>query len=180
MRTLIFAFLLVACVPFAAMANGSARNQNDADRDLKFKGGIAVDPVLNIAAMTGLPNSNTVCGVPPGATPWRIGSLQAEVDADGRIKVKGRGLLVAGGNSIGTNAGQTVQAELFCNVPMGTCGTPSFTSPTGVPLAADGDFEIKDTLSPIPPVPCTNPVLLITQIPAKGGRWFVAGIPASK
>jgi hypothetical protein len=63
---------------------------------------------------------------------------------------------------------------------MGTCGTPSFTSSSGVPLAADGDFEIDDTLSPIPAVPCTNPVLLITQIPAKGGRWFVAGIPASK
>jgi hypothetical protein len=167
MKTLILTFLLIACAPFVAMANGSSLNQNDADRDLEFKGGIAVDPVLNIAAMTGLPNSNTVCGVPPGATPWRIDSLRAEVDSDGRIKVKGRGLLVAGGNSIGTNAGQTVQAELFCNAPMGTCGTPSFTSSSGVPLAADGDFE-------------TNPVLLITQIPAKGGRWFVAGIPASK
>src|SRR5580704_13932794 len=98
MKTLILTFFLIACAPFVAMANGSSLNQNDADRDLEFKGGIAVDPVLNIAAMTGLPNSNTVCGVPPGATPWRIDSLRAEVDSDGRIKVKGRGLLVAGGN----------------------------------------------------------------------------------
>lgn len=180
MKTLIFSLFLVACAPFVAMANGSSFNQNDADRDLRFRGGIGVDPVLNIAPTTGLPNSNTVCGVPPGATPWRIGSLQAEVDPDGRIRVKGRGLLVAGGNSIGTNAGQTVQAELFCNAPMDTCGTPSFTSSSGVPLAPDGDFEINDTLSPIPSVPCTNPVLLITQIPAKGERWFVAAIPVSR
>jgi len=180
MKTLIFTLFLVASAPFVAMANGFSLNRHDADRDLRFRGGIAVDPVLNIAAGTGLPNSNTVCGVPPGATPWRIGSLQAEVDPDGRIRVKGRGLLVAGGNSIGTNAGQTVQAELFCSAPMGTCGTPSFTSSSGVPLAADGDFEINDTLSPIPSFPCANPVLLITQIPAKGGRWFVAGIPVSR
>jgi hypothetical protein len=45
-----------------------------------------------------------------------------------------------------------------------------------VPLAANGDFRIDDTLTPTPPNPCTTPVLLITN-PAP--RWFAAGILAN-
>ncbi len=35
-------------------------------------------------------------------------------------------------------------------------------------------FEIRDALTPLPPSPCTNPVLLILNA---GGSWFAAGIP---
>ncbi len=84
---------------------------------------------------------------------------------------------MAATNGIGTNLGQTIQAELFCNTSNAACGVAATTSPTGVALAANGDFHIDDTLSPLPPMSCPNPVLLITQIPAKGGRWFAAGIP---
>jgi hypothetical protein len=43
-----------------------------------------------------------------------------------------------------------------------------------VPLDAEGDFRIEDTLNPIPPEPCASPVLLIVSA---GGSWFAAGIP---
>ena len=43
-----------------------------------------------------------------------------------------------------------------------------------VALAPNGDFEIDDVLTPMPPDPCTNPVLLIVSA---GGNWFAAGIP---
>jgi hypothetical protein len=43
-----------------------------------------------------------------------------------------------------------------------------------VPLETDGDFRIRDVLSPAPPNPCATPVLLIVNA---GGNWFAAGIP---
>jgi hypothetical protein len=166
MKKLMFTMLPVIAVPLAAAADNSLA---------RFSGAISVDPVRGIDA-NNAPVSSVVCGVSPGATPWQMASLHATIKNDGSIFVDGRGLLVAATNSIGTNAGQTIQAQLFCNTSSVNCGVPSTSSPTGVTLAPNGDFRIDDTLSPLPPMSCLNPVLLITQIPAKGGRWFAAGI----
>ena len=75
------------------------------ERDLlaKFEGGIGVIPVSSGAGPVNadgtFPNVrlNVVRGVFP-AGPWRIADLRADVDTDGRIKVRGRGLLLASGN----------------------------------------------------------------------------------
>ena len=96
-----------------------------------------------------------------------IRSLSVDVKLDGQISVNGRGLLVAGGPSIETTLGQSVKAMLFC------AGQPPSQSAV-VPLDPDGDFRIDGPLTPTPPSPCTNPVLLIVNA---GGAWFVAGIP---
>jgi hypothetical protein len=142
-----------------------------------FDGGVGVIPVSNGA---GAPNAdgtfpnvklNVVRGVPPGGGPWRIASLRAIVDADGRIRVKGEGLLLASGNSIGQNANQSVFATLICEA-----AAPFIehsTTLTGVPLEPNGDFRIDDTLNPVPSE-CASPVLLIRNT---GGVWFAAGIP---
>ena len=88
--------------------------------------------------------------------------------------MEGRGLLLAGGNAIGTNGKQSVFATLIC----GPLPNGSFTvhSTHAVALAADGDFTIDDILSPAPSNSCDNPVLLIRNV---GGVWFAAGIPQS-
>src|SRR3954463_10941984 len=83
---------------------------NAGDHLLSFNGGIAVDPVSGIAA--GAPVLNVVRNVQPGGAPWRIAALSASIDVSGRISVRGRGLLLAGGNGIGTNGGQSVHAIL--------------------------------------------------------------------
>ncbi len=132
---------------------------------LRFDGGIGVIPGPN-----GVANANVVRGVAPGGQPWVIARLTANVKMDGRISVDGRGLLLAGGNGIGTNGGQSVQAVLFC----GPVATAVAHSSALVPLAANGDFEIDAVLTPTPPSTCDNPVLLIVSA---GGRWFAAGIP---
>jgi hypothetical protein len=137
---------------------------------LNFKGGIGVIPVTGVS-QTGAVNLNVVRGVAPGA-PWRIAALEAQVASDGHIKVVGRGLLLASGNGIGTNAGQSVHATLFCG-PAATATAQNSTL-AGVALEADGDFRIDDFLSPPPPTACENPVLLIRNV---GGLWFAAGIP---
>src|SRR5439155_24202869 len=94
------------------LAMGVVGSVSAHERDLlaRFDGGIGVIPVSNGAGPANadgtLPNVklNVVRGVNPGAGPWTIASLRAEVDIYGRIKVRGRGLLLASGNSIGQNA----------------------------------------------------------------------------
>lgn len=162
--------LLVALMALGITGMASAQNNTDNDTALKFKGGIGVIPVTGVAA-NGAVNLNIVRGVSPGA-PWRIADLEAEVGFDGHIKVVGRGLLLASGNGIGTNAGQSVHATLFCG-PAATA-TAHNSNPVGVAIEADGDFHIDDFLSPAPPTPCDAPVLLIRNA---GGIWFAAGIP---
>ena len=141
------------------------------DSLVRFEGGIGVIPVSSVAGIQNANgtfpdvNRNDVRGVAPGGQPWVISSLSVEVKRDGRIEVDGRGLLLAGGNGIGTPAGQKVQARLFC-------GTTAFNSGV-VALDPNGNFQIDDVLTPRPPATCATPILLIVN---DGGRWFAAGI----
>jgi hypothetical protein len=141
----------------------------------RFEGGIGVIPVrLMGAGAAASPAPNVVRGANPGSVPWVIGRLSVDVKSDGRISVDGRGLLIAGSNAIGTNAGQTVRARLFC----GPASTATTHDSVLVPLSLEGDFRIEDTLDPQPPDPCTNPVLLILNSSTTvGGVWLAAGIP---
>jgi hypothetical protein len=142
----------------------------------EFEGAIGVIPVSGGAGTPDadgtLPNvrPNVVRGVNPAGGPWIISGLRADVDIDGRIEVRGRGLLLASGNGIATNANQRVFATLTCEAAAPF--VQRSTSST-VPLALNGDFLIDDTLSPVPDE-CPSPVLLIRNA---GGAWFAAGIP---
>ena len=144
------------------------------DTILKVRGGIGVIPVSSLGP-TGTPVANVVQGIQPPGEPWRISALSAEVRADGRIRVEGRGLLLAGGNTIGTNGGQSVFATVICGpLPNGPFTVSSTPVANAVALAADGDFTIDDILSPAPSTGCDNPVLLIRNV---AGPWLAAGIP---
>jgi hypothetical protein len=134
-----------------------------ADTLLRFKGGIGVIPVRgNVPPFT----ANTILGVIPAGQPWVIRDLEAHVKTNGEIKVKGQGLIRAGGN-IGTTSEDPVFATLFC-------GNVAHDSSAVLP-EPNGDFRIDDVLSPVPPAPCDTPVLLIRN--AETGNWFAAGIP---
>jgi len=95
---------------------------------------------------------------------------QGRREGDGSIKVRGRGLLLAGGNGIGGNAGQSVRATLICEASAPF--TLRNTDPV-VPLELNGDFRIDGVLDPLPPAVCDSPVLLIRN---PNGAWFAAGI----
>jgi len=145
----------------------------------RFEGGIGVIPVSNGAGPANpdgtLPNArlNVVRGVNPGAGPWRIAELRADVDATGHIKVRGRGLLLASGNSIGQNANQSVFATLICEA---SAPFVQHNTASSVPLEPNGDFRIDDTLTSVPSG-CPSPVLLIRNTV---GVWFAAGVPKSE
>ncbi len=148
-----------------------------ADSLVKFKGGIGVIPVSS-GVVVGQPltaevvNRNFVRGVNPPGQIWTIADLRADVTFDGSIKVRGKGLLLAGGNGIGGNANQSVFATLICEAAAPF--TLHNTNPAGVPLEPNGNFRIDDSLTPQPPADCASPVLLIRNL---GGAWFAAGIP---
>ena len=151
---------LVIVTPLSAAADDSL---------VKFKGGIGVIPLSAGVAVESV-NRNIVRGVQPPGQLWTIADLRADVNMDGSIKVRGRGLLLAGGNGIGGNAGQSVRATLICEA------TAPFTlhnTDPVVPLEPNGDFRIDGVLDPLPPAACDSPVLLIRN---PNGAWFAAGI----
>src|SRR6266513_3248812 len=168
MKRSLFALILMVLI------GGSFASSVIADNTLvRFKGAIGDIPVANVA---GPPNPdgsfpdvirNIVRGVNPAGQIWVISDFKADVKVDGRIRADGRGLLLGGGNTIGTNGNASVFAALICEA------TPPFTqfstNVTGVPLAANGDFRIEDMLMPAPPAECGSPVLLILCRPAELG-----------
>ena len=163
-----------AAIVFILVAVGSVgADANDAIA--RFEGAIGVIPVANGAGPANadgtLPNVrlNVVRGVNPGGGPWRIADLRADIDADGRIMVRGRGLLLASGNSIGRNGNQRVFATLICEA---AAPFVEHSTASTVPLEPNGNFRIDDTLTSVP-AECPSPVLLIRNA---GGAWFAAGL----
>jgi hypothetical protein len=108
---------------------------------------------------------------PPGQL-WVISDLAAVVTDRGGISVAGKGLLLAGGNGVGTNANAKVFATLICEsaAPF----VEHSTDLAGVALEPNGDFRIEDQLTPAA-TECASPVLLIRN--AANLAWFAAGIP---
>ena len=149
------------------------------DTLVKFQGAIGDIPVANVAGTANpdgtFPNvtRNIVRGVNPAGQIWVISAFKADVKGDGRIRVDGRGLLLGGGDTIGTNGNASVFATLICEAVAPF--TQRSTNLAGVALAANGDFRIDDVLVPTPPAECASPVLLIRT--TAGGAWFAAGIP---
>ena len=118
-------------------------------------------------------NRNFVRGVQPAGQIWAIDKLEARVRMNGDIRVKGKGLILGGGNNAGRATGQSVFATLICEAAAPF--VERSTNLTGVLLAPNGDFDIDDTLAPLPPSECASPMLLIRT--AGSGNWFAVGIP---
>ena len=169
-KVLAIGLVFVSVIPFAAFGNGRRESLL-----VRFRGAIGVDPISNVVVngTTTTVNANVVRGVSPAGQIWRIADLDANIREDGRIRLRGQGLLLGGGNGIGTNGNQSVFATLFCGAA--SSATASSTNLAGVALDSDGDFTIDDVLSPVPPSSCETPVLLI-QTTAGSHPWFAAGI----
>jgi len=175
LKICLYGLVVAAVALFGPLSAMAAVSEGNAEVVLRFEGGIGVIPVssgVGEGLTAEVVNRNIVRGVQPAGQPWVISELLAEVAADGMIAVDGRGLLLAGGNNIGSNANASVFVTLICET------TPPFversTTLTGVPLEVNGDFMIEDMLMPWPPMECSRPVLLIRNAANMG--WFAAGI----
>jgi hypothetical protein len=170
-KALVLSAFVIALFPLSALAQVATL--------VTFDGGIGVMPVasgVGTGATANAVNVNIVRGVPPPGLPWVISDLIATVKTNGNIRVAGRGLLLAGGDPIGSTANLSVFATLIC-APAAPF-TQHSTNPAGVPLEPNGDFLITDVLSPAPPANCVSPVLLIRVTGAHPNPWFAAGIPS--
>jgi len=188
-------FLAVA----ALLAAGTAVAGDDPTVNFRFTGATGDQPFRN---QGGVPVLNVVAGVTPGGTPWDMTRFEAVIKSNGEIKAEGRGVLLLGGDGIGTRAGpRQVILSLFCRGPFtapavaGPVVQNAFNSPTVV-LNVDGDFSVRGSLTDAtgatPPLHCGNdldnrPVLLVRSVtpanaetgaPAIPGAWFAAGILA--
>ena len=106
---------------FTALAAGFFASSVMADDALvRFQGAIGDIPVANVAGMANPDGTfpdvtrNIVRLVNPAGQIWVISAFSADVKVDGRIHVDGRGLLLGGGNAIGTNGNASVFATLIC------------------------------------------------------------------
>jgi hypothetical protein len=169
-----------AAVILLAIGIGGPVSAKEDDVLVRFDVAIGSNPVASPAGPVNgdgtFPNvtRNIVRGVNPGGGIWRIAALRAQVDTDGHITVRGRGLLLASGNSIGRNANQSVFATVICEAAAPF--VERSTTLTGVPLDPNGDFRIDDTLNP-EPQECPSPLLLIRS--SGSGAWFAAGVAGS-
>ena len=166
----------LACTLFLGVVSSLPAAADDAIT--RFNGGIGVIPVSNGAGAANadgtLPNvtRNIVRGVNPAGQIWVIDKLAAIVRANGHVTVQGKGLVLGGGNNAGRATGQAVLATLICEAAAPF--TESSTSAAGVVLSPNGDFQIDDMLSPVPPFNCASPMLLIRNAANLG--WFAVGI----
>jgi hypothetical protein len=141
----------------------------------RFSGGIGVNPISGFANPQNPDGTfpsvfqNVVRGVPPSTQLWRIADLNGAITADGRVKVRGRGLLLAGGARIGQSLGLAVFATLLCEV---TAPVAQYSTTVSAALDASGDFFIDSKLKSVPRA-CPSPLLLIRN---SGGQWVAAGI----
>jgi hypothetical protein len=115
---------------------------------------------------------NPVGGISSGAGPWTTKSGAARVNfRTGNVFFFVEGLVLAGGNSIGT-PGQVanVIGTLVCNAgsPAGSPAQQVFDTPT-VPLSPEGNAQFSGVFSFLPT--CSKPIFLIRA----GSHWIANG-----
>src|SRR5882724_5548160 len=110
-KAIVLATLVVVLLPVALVAKDSKDSGNSL---VRFEGGIGVHPVSNVSGAANADGSfpnvtrNVVRGVNPAGQLWMSAGVRAVVKTVGDIKVEGKGLLLAGGNGISTDAGARV------------------------------------------------------------------------
>ena len=114
---------------------------------------------------------NLVGNIGGGGQPWSTLSGRARADlATGRVDFEVEGLVLAGGNTIGTpGAVNQVKGTLVCIV--GTT-TVALDTPL-VPLSAQGNAEFSGSVGPVPSACTSSNVAFLVRIAAD--RWIANG-----
>jgi len=129
------------------------------------------DDVVRWKTVIGIIQAGNVVGnITGGGQPWSTTGGEAKVNLrNGRIEFNVRGLVLAGGNTIGTPGAITeVKGTLICNP-----GTTNSTVDTPlVPLTDTGDAQFSGEV--VIPADCnTSNIAFLVRIAA--GRWIANG-----
>jgi hypothetical protein len=110
--------------------------------------------------------NNVVDGITGGGQPWSTLSGEASVDLRrGEIEFEVRGLVLAGGDTIGTPGAVTAVAATI------VCGAGVSVSTAPIPLSAQGDAHFEGDIVVPPACTSTNVNFLLTA----GPRWIANG-----
>ena len=118
---------------------------------------------------------NTVAGVAGGGQPWSTLGGNASVNLEtGKIDFEVRGLVLAGGNSIGTPGSITqVKGTLVCDTN-GSAGAPVLVDTPLVTLSDEGDARFHGGVGPLPAA-CTSEPDMAFLVRIGAGRWIANG-----
>jgi hypothetical protein len=114
---------------------------------------------------------NVVGNIQGGGAPWTALGGRARVDlAASRVNFDVQGLVLAGGNTVGTPGTVTqVKGTLLCDA-----GGTNVTLDTAlVPLSPEGDADFSGPIGPIPSTCNRSNVVFLIRIPAD--RWIANG-----
>ena len=129
------------------------------------------DDVVRWKTIIGIIQAGNVVGnIPGGGQPWSTTGGEAKVNLrNGHIEFNVRGLVLAGGNSVGTPDGITqVKGTVICNA-----GTTNSTADTPlVDLSATGDAQFSGDIV-IPPDCTPTNIDFLVRIAAN--RWIANG-----
>jgi hypothetical protein len=102
-------------------------------------------------------------GIIGGALPWRIRTGEGEVDRQGNVEVRVRGLVIPVPPFNGTNPIPAFKATVSCLTPHGVVNVSTTTFPAST--TGNSDIEGKVNL----PHPCMEPIVFVA---APAGQWF--------
>jgi hypothetical protein len=161
-------FALFVCLTFLGVA--SATNSGTSGRD---DGGTVFEfnqltPV--VPPFTG--PTNPIRGIGGGGAPWKIDSGRAELNVNGEIEVRVRGLVLV---STGANPVANFAVIPSCQ-SKDAVGAPAIVNLVAgiTPATTTGDARFEGTVTP--PSPCIAPIVFVA-IPATAtapARWLAA------
>jgi len=159
----------LAALPFGAAMMGTVTFAH-ADASLHWQEIVGIVQAGNVVGV----GTGQVAG---GGQPWTTSGGSAVADLrNGRIKFDVRGLVFAGGNSIGTPGPVTaVKGTLVCDTDGSAGGGNSVLVDTPlVELDAQGDAQFNGDIGVIPPACSSEPdVAFLIRLGA--GRWIANG-----
>lgn len=146
--------------------------------------GMAIpDQVIRWEMIVGVIQPNNVVGsgtgaVTGGGQPWVVTDGRASVDlATGDVRFDLEGLVLAGGNSIGTRGTiAQVRGTLVCDTNGSAGGGNSVLVNTPlVDLSLQGDANFSGNVGPLPAVCLSEPDIAFL-VRNSGGAWLAAGV----
>ena len=160
-------FALFVCLTFLGVASATSGTsvRDDDGNVFEFN---QLTPV--VPPFTG--PTNPMRGIGGGGAPWRIDSGRAELNANGEIEVRVRGLVLVG---TGANPIPNFAVILSCQSKDAVAAPAVVNLVAGLaPATTTGDARFEGTVTP--PSPCIAPIVFVA-IPATAtapARWLAA------
>jgi hypothetical protein len=141
-----------------------------------------VGDTIQWQSIVGIVQANNVVGVGAGAIagggqPWTTSGGHATVNLrTGQVTFEVRGLVFAGGNTIGTPLPVAqVTGTLVCDTNGSAGGTSVQVHTPVVPLDSEGDAQFSGSVGPLPAVCVSEPdIAFLVRVPGLN-RWIANG-----